>query len=39
MAAKWGAADVIAQLIGGNYTILVQFGQTHPLNPRGFLKL
>ena len=32
-----GAADVIAQLIGGNYAIWVQFRQTHPLNPRVFL--
>jgi hypothetical protein len=30
---RWEAADVIAQLIGRNYSIHANFGQTHPLNP------
>jgi len=30
---RWEAADVIAQLIGRNYSIYANFGQTHPLNP------
>jgi hypothetical protein len=35
---KLEAADVIAQLIGRNYSIYANFGQAHPLNPGTFFK-